>query len=512
MSKEQKDELAYLQKFAEAGYGKVYTSQSDLNPKDKPMVEMHAWCTKYNDIVVLNSGLILSNNPASRNVQNCKIIMLNKGRKPAAVVPASRALIAMLLANSSALVGSVSDNENSAESVSEQQQRLRHLVHEALLAQSSDIHIEVRDDLARIRFRKHGELYLHAEWMPKLAREIASVAFNKETDHAVSHFNPMVPQSASMSLRIDGHDVRLRLASLPAHHGFDVVLRVLTVGEDNLLPLKDLGYRDDQIQLLTKAIHMPNGAILIAGPTGSGKTTTIASCLQMIAPHRKVYTIEEPVEKVINTITQIPVNTEHDDRGFVSMARAALRMDPDVIALGEMRDEETARVMVRAALTGHLVLSTLHTNSATGIVTRLVDMGISSSLLADNNVLLCLICQRLVPTLCNHCATPLLRSDLHKPHLERWKKQMADHFDQIRVRGHQCRHCKGTGLDGRTVIAEIIWVDEISRKYIQQVDTLGWEIYLKQQGWVNYRDQANDLVRSGRSDPLDVERVIGDMD
>src|SRR5205814_8831259 len=110
---------------AEAGYGKVYTSQSDLDPKDRPMVEMHAWCSKHNDIGVLTSGLILSNNPASRNVQNCKIIMLNKGRKPAAVVPASRALIAMLLANSSALVGSELENADTAESVSEQQQRLR---------------------------------------------------------------------------------------------------------------------------------------------------------------------------------------------------------------------------------------------------------------------------------------------------------------------------------------------------------------------------------------------------
>jgi type II secretory ATPase GspE/PulE/Tfp pilus assembly ATPase PilB-like protein len=502
-------ELKELNEYAKTTQLPLYTTQADLDPKDKPMVEMHAWCARQGDLVVLSSGLILASNPVARSVQNCKIIMRNKGVSIGQVVPAAQSLISMLLANAT----SVTHGERLADaaSVSEQQQRLRALVREARLAQASDIHLEVREDVARIRFRKHGELYLHAEWIPKLAREITSVAFNKETDNAVSHFNPLLPQSASMSLRIDGVDVRLRLASLPAHGGYDVVMRLLTSVDENILSLKELGYTEDQCELLQRAIDMPHGAVLISGPTGSGKTTTVASCLNTIKGHRKVYTIEEPVEKLIRNASQIPINTEHDDRGFASMGRATLRMDPDVITLGEMRDEETAHVMVRAAITGHLVFSTLHTNSATAIVTRLLDMGISASLLSDSNLLVALVCQRLVPVLCTYCSQSILQSALHKPYLSRWRQVFGDGLDELKVRGFACSECRGIGLSGRTVVAEIIWLDKQSRGFIQKADVLGWEHYLEHSGWQSHQHQALELIKMGKCDPLDVERIIGPL-
>lgn len=500
---------ATLENYANRHKVKVYTTQMDLPPHDKPMVEMAAWCAKHEHIMVMASGLILSSQPTSRDIQNCKIVMLNKGITPGRVVPATPALIAMLMAN--AHVASGGSDFHEPESVSEQQQRLRMLVREARQAHASDIHIEVRQDVARIRFRKHGELYLHAEWLAKLGRELASVAFNKETDNAVSHFNPMVPQSASMSLRLDGHEIRLRLASMPAQGGFDVVMRVLATAEDHIASLSELGYQNKHIELLEKACRMPHGAVLIAGPTGSGKTTTVASCLQLIPRERKTYTIEEPVEKVVATATQVPVNTEHNDRGFASMGRAALRMDPDVMVLGEMRDEETAQVMVRAALTGHLVFSTLHTNSATGIVTRLVDMGISPNLLADSNVLVSLICQRLVPTLCRHCKIPIAKGKCDEAHLSRWQALLGGDVEKLFVRGHDCSYCHDTGLEGRTVVAEMIWVDDAGREFIKQVDTIGWEKYLRTQGWVNYKEHALQLLRDGICDPHDIERIIGEL-
>src|SRR5580658_3636009 len=137
--------------------------------------------------------------------------------------------------------------------------------------------------------------------------------------------------------------------------------------------------------------------------------------MEMVEPVQKLYSIEDPVEKVVEEATQVPVNTEKEDRSFASMGRATLRMDPDVIILGEMRDEDTARVMVRAAITGRLVLTTLHTNRATAIITRLVDMGISPVLLSDNGVLRCLLCQRLLSKVCPHCAVPLRESPSHQP-------------------------------------------------------------------------------------------------
>lgn len=498
-----------LEKYGQAAQRTVISSQSDLDPKIRPMLEMHAWCSKQQDIVVLNNGDILTSQPSSRSVQNCKVVMLNKGITPANVLPAKQEVIALLLANSRG--DQYATSPHASESVSEQQQRLRILVREAILAKASDIHIEVREHIARIRFRKHGELYLHAEWLPHVAREIVSVAFNKETDHAIRHFNPRIPQDGSMSLHIDDSDIRLRLASMPSHGGFDVVMRVLTVGDGAIAKLQELGYNDKQIAILQRAIQMPNGAILVAGPTGSGKTTTVASCLTTIKEHRKIYTIEEPVEKVIANATQVPINAEHKDRGFAFLGRAALRMDPDVIVLGELRDEDTAQVMLRAALTGHLVFSTLHTNTATGIVTRLIDMGLSPLLLADSNVLLCLVCQRLVPTLCQACAINVNDSELHRPYLARWATVFDNDMSQLKARGHDCQQCKGTGLAGRTVIAEVIWVDEHSRQFISQGKILDWLHYLESQGFENYQQQAVQLIGRGICDPLDIEQIVGEI-
>lgn len=500
-----------LKRFAEATNTPLFASQADLDPKDRAMVEMHDWCQQQGNIVVLRSGNILTSKPDSRTVQNCKVVMLNKGIKIGSVLAATPSLVNLLLAN-------VDDPENQdfnrdSNTFSVQQQRLRMLIKEALQARASDIHIEVREDVTRILFRKNGEMYLHAEWLPRLGREIASVAFNKETDSTQSHFNPLVPQDASMPLHVSGLDVRLRLASMPAHGGFDVVMRILTIGNETSPDLKKLGYTEEQIGMISKAMQLPHGAIIICGPTGSGKTTTLASCLQMINHRRKIFTIEDPVEKIVEHATQVAVNTDRDDRNFAAMSRAALRMDPDVIVLGEMRDVETAQVMTRASITGHLVLSTIHTNNAVTIVTRLVDMGISSALLGDSNILACLVSQRLVPLLCQKCSMPI--KDIEKYASLQAKLASIEEFNldnvKARIQQSNCPFCEGTGITGRTVVAEVIWVDEAGRHFIQQKNVLGWELYLKENGWMSLRDHALLLVKNGLVDPLDAETVVGPL-
>lgn len=505
-----KTERELLEKYAKAFNQKILDSQADIDRKDRPMQEMLIWCRRQANIIVLTSGTILTSDPTSRTIQNCKVVMQNQGLTPGRVLVATPELIHVLLANAEEEKEEEIEDFEGAQSA--QQQRLRILVREAVAIGASDIHIEVRPDVTRIRFRKHGELYLHAEWLPKLGREIASVAFNKETDHSITHFNPLIPQNASMPLEIGDQLVRLRLASLPAHGGFDVVMRILTVGDDKTQTLEELGYPPEQLALIKKAIEMPHGAVIISGPTGSGKTTTLAAAMRMIDTDRKIYTIEDPVEKVVKNTTQIPVNTEHDDRGFANMGRSALRMDPDVIVLGEMRDEETARVMARAAITGHLIFSTLHTNTAPAIITRLVDMGISTSLLSDPNLLVCLICQRLVPKLCKHCARSIADAPEYKEHFPRWEKIFGDTMQSFKVRGKRCDKCQSSGISGRTVIAEIIWVDEKGRHFIQKSDILGWEKYLKQHGWKAYRDYAAKLTLNGVCDPLDAEKCVGPFD
>jgi type II secretory ATPase GspE/PulE/Tfp pilus assembly ATPase PilB-like protein len=505
-----KEQMAALEQYAKATSTKVISSQNDLDAKDRVMDEMLSWCKEQGTIVVLKSASILAADPTSRTVQNCKSLMLSKGVHPGQVFAATRSLIGLLLASGQDEENAKKHKGETTASFSDQQRHLRDLVYEAVLQGVSDIHIQVRQTYTKIRMRQHGELRLYAEWSERLGREIASVAFNKETDHATSHFNPLVPQDASMPLKIQGKDIRLRLASVPAHGGFDMVMRILATGEERSKSLESLGYTSNQVDIIKMALKLPFGAIIVAGPTGSGKTTTLASCMEMVEPTQKLYSIEDPVEKVVEAATQVPVNTEKEDRTFASMGRAALRMDPDVIILGEMRDEDTAHVMVRASITGHLVLTTVHTNRATAIITRLVDMGISPVLLSDSSVLRCLMCQRLIPRVCPHCAIPLRSSPKHHPFIADWEAVVgAAVIDNARARGPGCAKCNRTGVSGRTVVAEVIWVDEVGRQFIQKCDTLNWEKYLKENGWLDFHARAVQLIGEGICDPFDAEKVVG---
>ncbi len=506
----EKAQMALLEQYAGATRTKVVTSPADLDAKDRIMDEMLTWCHEQQNIAVLRSATILSTEPTSRAVQNCKSLLISRGIHPGQVFAATPALLGLLIASSTEEESSKKNKTETSAEFSDQQRHLRELVFEAIKQNVSDIHIQVRETITKIRMRQHGELKVFAEWSERLGREIASVAFNKETDHATSHFNPLVPQDASMPLKMQGKDIRLRLASVPAHGGFDMVMRVLATGEEKGKTLEQLGYTQKQIEIIKMAVKLPYGAIIVAGPTGSGKTTTLASCMEMVEEVQKLYTIEDPVEKIVPAATQIPVNTEKADRGFAMMGRAAMRMDPDVIILGEMRDEDTANVMVRASITGHLVLTTLHTNRATAIVTRLVDMGISPALLSDSSVLRCLVCQRLVATVCAGCAVPLRSSVQHHPFLPSWEAVLGkDIIDRAKARGPGCAKCHRTGVGGRLVVAEVIWVDEDGRAFVQQCDTLNWEKYLKENGWENFRDRAIDLIQQGLIDPFDAEKVTG---
>lgn len=504
------EDMAALQLYATATHTQVVRGMTELDVKDKAMDEMREWCVAEKNIVVLKSGTILSADPTSRKIQNCKSIMLTKGIYPGQVFAATSSMIALLLATSEEEEEADKYVGEASITFSDQQKHLRELVNEAVRRNVSDIHIQVRQTYTKVRMRQHGELHVYAEWSEKMGREIASVAFNKETDHATSHFNPLVPQDASMPLKIQGRDIRLRLASVPAHGGFDMVMRILATGEEQRPTLDVLGYTPNQIDIIKTAMALPFGAIIVAGPTGSGKTTTLASCMDMVEETAKLYSIEDPVEKVVEQATQVPVNTDKADRSFAAMGRAALRMDPDVIVLGEMRDEDTARIMIRASITGHLVLSTIHTNRATAIITRLMDMQVSPTLLSDSSVLRCLCCQRLAVKLCQACCIPLKDSPEHQSKIPGWQQVLGeDLLAKARARGPGCNKCHNSGVGGRIVVAEVIYVDEEGRKYIAKSDPIGWEAYLKENGWQSFYDRAIDLVAKGIIDPLDAEKVVG---
>jgi len=304
-SSNDKERMAGLTQYAAITKTKVLTTPRDLDPSDQVMSEMFGWCREQGNIVVLKSGSILSSDPTSRVVQNCKSILISRGIYPGQVYAAVDDFIDLLLAGSQIDAGSAQSKGETTSAFSDQQRHLRELVFEAVRQNVSDIHIQVRTGYTKIRMRQHGELRVFVEWAEKLGREIASVAFNKETDHATSHFNPLVPQDASMPLKMSGKDIRLRLASVPAHGGFDMVMRILATGEEKTKSLDKLGYTNEQINLIKMAMRLPFGAIIVAGPTGSGKTTTLASCMEMVESTQKLYSIEDPVEKVVKEVLQV---------------------------------------------------------------------------------------------------------------------------------------------------------------------------------------------------------------
>jgi general secretion pathway protein E len=269
-----------------------------------------------------------------------------------------------------------------------------------------------------------------------------------------------LPQDGRISLKVAGREVDLRVSTIPSNHGERVVLRLLDK-QAGRLDLAHLGLRDSDFNLMKDLISRPHGIILVTGPTGSGKTTSLYAALQSLNSHvRNIMTVEDPIEYSLPGIGQTQVNSKVD-MTFARGLRAILRQDPDVVMIGEIRDLETAEIAVQASLTGHLVLSTLHTNSAVGAVTRMQDMGLEPFLLASS--LIGLVSQRLVRTLCPDCKMEHQPDDSEK---ELLGLDLQD--PQVIYQANGCPSCKNTGFRGRVGVYEMFKVDDGMRQLIHK--------------------------------------------
>jgi len=326
---------------------------------------------------------------------------------------------------------------------------------EAIKEEASDIHIETFENSLIIRFRIDGVLREILKPQRKLAALLVSrIKVMAKLDIAEKR----IPQDGRISLRIGGRAVDVRVSTMPASHGERVVLRLLDKNAIKL-DLATLGMTKRNHTLLRELIHKPHGIILVTGPTGSGKSTTLyAGLLEINAKDCNILTVEDPIEYAIDGIGQTQVNTKVD-MTFARGLRAILRQDPDVVMIGEIRDLETAEIAVQASLTGHLVLSTLHTNSAVGAVTRLRDMGVEPFLLSSS--LLGVLAQRLVRRLCPSCKAPHASTENENKILGLAGDQQA-----VIYRAVGCERCKQTGYRGRTGIHELLVVDEKVRELI----------------------------------------------
>ncbi|MCH8313780.1 MAG: type II secretion system ATPase GspE [Nitrospinae bacterium] len=332
---------------------------------------------------------------------------------------------------------------------------VNHIISEAIEKRASDIHLEPFADDLILRYRIDGMLH-EFEAPPKKLNSAITTRIKIMAKLDISERR--LPQDGRINLKILGKEIDMRVSTLPTLYGESVVLRILD--RSNLrVDLEHLGFPKHQLEQLLVLINKPYGKLLVTGPTGSGKTTTLYAALDKInTPEKKIITIEDPVEYQMRGINQIHVKPQIG-LTFASGLRSIVRQDPDVIMVGEIRDPETAEIAIQAALTGHLVFSTVHTNDAAGAITRLLDMGIENFLISS--ALLGVLAQRLVRVICEECKQP---ADLNPGLLKEmgsWAKQGIKTYQ-----GKGCKHCSFTGFRGRAGIYELLIVDETIRGLI----------------------------------------------
>jgi len=329
---------------------------------------------------------------------------------------------------------------------------LQSLFEDAVQIKASDIHIEPDETVLRIRQRVDGVLQEHVMNEIRIA---PSLVLRLKLMANLDISEKRLPQDGRFTIKVKDHVIDVRMSTMPVQYGESVVMRLLDQS-GGILDLNDLGMPDDIRQRFVNVIKRPHGMMLVTGPTGSGKTTTLYSALSILnLAENKIITVEDPVEYRLPRVNQVQVKTEIG-LTFSRVLRSALRQDPDIILVGEMRDEETAEIGLRAAMTGHMVLSTLHTNDALSTVTRLLDMGIKNYLLAAS--LHAILAQRLVRRICKSCSQPVA-PDIQQ--LAWVKKHGAGKYDgTVFHKGAGCPHCNYTGYQGRIGVYEYLEFDQ----------------------------------------------------
>jgi type IV pilus assembly protein PilB len=361
------------------------------------------------------------------------------------------------------------------------------IIEQAVANRASDIHIEPGERKLRIRFRVDGDLIeIMSTSMQTHGAVVARIKIMSNLDIAERR----LPQDGRVELEAAGKNLDLRISIIPTVYGEKVVIRILD-RENFLMTKKQLGFNEKNIEKYEKLLKAPCGIILVAGPTGSGKTTTLYAALREInRPEINIITLEDPVEYRLDGINQIQVNPKIG-LNFANGLRAILRQDPNVIMIGEIRDEETANLAVRAAITGHLVLSTLHTNDATSSVIRLLDMGIEPYLVAS--AIVGVIAQRLVRKICPECRSAYKASTQELKILG-----LTTESELVLYRGKGCSTCNGTGYYGRTAVNEIMVVTRKLRELIAQISTTDrLQELSKQQGMQTLKENCAEMVING---------------
>ena len=412
------------------------------------------------------------------------------GRKPIVKIALASELTKYLLGSLEQTAAASSDTEPSDISFNDVE-RLRDIASEAPVIRllnrlissavdrnASDIHIELLEDHIRVRYRVDGALQV----VEQLDRSLQLGLVSRIKILArLNIAEQRLPQDGRIRLAVKGRDIDLRVATTPTLYGENVVLRILD-RKGMALDLASLGFDEEAVGQLNQILSAPNGVVLVTGPTGSGKTTTLYAALTSLnVTQSKLFTVEDPIEYHLKGITQIPVRPQIG-LDFAAILRSVLRQDPDVIMVGEIRDSETAKIAIQASLTGHLVLSTLHTNSAAASITRLRHMGIENFLIASS--VRAIVAQRLVRKICSHHQND---------------ESLAT-----------CVNCRGSGCSGRTVIYEILeFTDALQQAVLAGASDGEIETLARKQGMLTLTECGQRKVDANETSTSEITRVIG---
>lgn len=375
---------------------------------------------------------------------------------------------------------------------------LQTLFEDAVQVGASDIHIEPDETVLRIRQRIDGVLQ---EQVMKEKRIASALVSRLKLMSGLNISERRVPQDGRFNIKVKNRSIDVRVSTMPIQYGESVVMRLLDQSGD-MLNLEQLGMETDLLRHFRQAVHRPHGMVLVTGPTGSGKTTTLYAALsELNEATKKIITVEDPVEYRLPRINQVQVNPQID-LTFARVLRTALRQDPDIVLVGEIRDQETAEIALRAAMTGHLVLSTLHTNDAISTAHRLLDMGAEGYLVAS--ALHSIIAQRLVRKVCENCAAP------YSPDVNEtaWLLSFAgDQAESIRFKqGTGCTQCNNTGYHGRLGVFELLTIDEDQADALRRNDTS--EFTRRARASEGFRPFASSALAYARQGITSLEEVM----
>ena len=381
---------------------------------------------------------------------------------------------------------------------------LQTVFEDATQARASDVHIEPQEKRLQIRFRIDGVLHLQTETDPKIA---SAVVLRLKLMSGLDISEKRMPQDGRFAVKIRNVAVDVRISTMPTQYGESVVMRLLNQGS-GILGLDNIGIPANMLAKIREVIQRPSGMVLVTGPTGSGKTTTLYAALnELNTTERKIITVEDPVEYRLPGINQVQIN-EKIELTFDRVLRAALRQDPDVVLVGEMRDEKTVETGLRASMTGHMVFSTLHTNDASSTPVRLLDMGAPRYMVALSLQLV--IAQRLVRVICESC----IEDYQPLPGEHEWlRSELGDEVDKhVYKHGRGCSYCNGTGYLGRTGVYEML---EMTKPVVEAANQPDVNLFIKvareQLGKHTLRHHAAQLAAGGKTSPDEAMRISSQL-